>query len=209
MQSTGVTLIAATRIEVRALLRAMPPARVVECGIALSRCEGVDLGDTVISCGLAGGLRSGLRTGSIVIPQCVRRPDGSEFACDTELLRQLVTAARDRGYEPLTAPLLTSVALVRGTERERWARMGYAAVDMETGLLNAARIAAVRVVLDTPERELSATWLHPGRAMLDPRNWAQARWLAREAPRCSAIAAEIIAAACRPVRSGATSKDRQ
>ena len=73
---------------------------------------------------------------------------------------------------------------------------GYAGVDMETGLLDAPRIAAVRVILDTPQHELSPDWLRPARALRNPRNWPQALWLARDAPRCARRAAEVVAAAC-------------
>jgi hypothetical protein len=52
------------------------------------------------------------------------------------------------------------------------------------------------VILDTPARELNADWLRPVRALSDPRNWAEAMWLAREAPRCARRAAEVVAAAC-------------
>jgi hypothetical protein len=51
----------------------------------------------------------------------------------------------------------------------------------------------VRVVLDTPQRELSRDWEHPLQAMLKPWNWAQALWLAREAPRGARLVARVVA----------------
>ncbi len=68
---------------------------------------------------------------------------------------------------------------------------------METALLlgMVARVAAVRVVLDTPRQEISPAWRRPWRAALDPRNWRDAAWLARAAPRCSLRAARVVAAA--------------
>jgi hypothetical protein len=90
---------------------------------------------------------------------------------------------------------LTRDALVTGSERASWAQRGYAAVDMETGLIHSRRLAAVRVVLDTPEREISRAWLEPLRALTHPALWGEGLWLAREAPRCARIAAAVFAAA--------------
>jgi hypothetical protein len=73
--------------------------------------------------------------------------------------------------------------------------LGYVGVDMETGLLPAGA-AAVRVILDTPQQELSADWSSPARALRNPLNWSQALWLARVAPRYARLAAAIVAAAC-------------
>ena len=95
--------------------------------------------------------------------------------------------------EPIFDALLTSATIVNGAARLEWAARGYGAVDMETGLLAAARVAAVRVILDTPQRELSTDWVNPIRAMLKPANWPQAVWLAREAPRAAQLAARVVA----------------
>ncbi len=74
---------------------------------------------------------------------------------------------------------------------------GCVAVDMETGLLTAPRIAAVRVVLDTPERDLSEVWRWPALAFAHPGVWREALWLSREAPRCARRAAAVLAVALR------------
>jgi hypothetical protein len=189
----GVAFIGATALECKALQRALPHARVVQTGIALADLK-EPLGDAVVSCGLAGGLRRRLPAGTVVIPREVRRPDGSVLYCDQELTEALIAAARRLHLEPIVEPLLTSESIVNGPERERWAALGYAAVDMETGHLRAARVAAVRVILDTPENELSGDWVNPLRAMLRPRNWPQAFWLARTAPRAAALSASVVAA---------------
>ncbi len=172
----------------------MPSARIVQTGIALDRAGG-DLGEIVLSCGLAGGLRADLPTGTLLIPREVRRPDGRTLRCDPELIERLAGAARSLGIEPVFDPLLTSDAIVRGGERARWASQGYAGADMETGLLVAPRVAAARVVLDTPDRELSADWITPLWALLKPWNWSQAVWLARVAPRAATRAARVAAGA--------------
>ncbi|HKU66979.1 MAG TPA: hypothetical protein VJP85_04290 [Candidatus Baltobacteraceae bacterium] len=189
-----VTIVAATGTEARAARRlASPNVRVVECGIALAKhpqFEGL-----AISCGLAGGLRTGLQTGTVLVPRCVRRPDGSQLDCDDAAVDALTYAAARLGCEVVQDPLLTSEDLVHGTQRQVWAAQGYAGVDMETGLIAAQRVACVRVVLDTPAREISPAWVHPARALLQPRAWLDLPFLIREGPRCSTIAARIAARA--------------
>ena len=77
-----MVLIAATALEYAALRRALPGARVVKTGVALAQLR-EDLGDCVLSCGLAGGLRPELPTGTVLIPRQVRRPDGSLIRFDS------------------------------------------------------------------------------------------------------------------------------
>jgi hypothetical protein len=194
VESQRVTFVAATALECKALRRELPQARVIQTGIALERNREA-LGPVVVSCGLAGGLRADLPSGTLLIPREVRRPSGETLHCDAELLARLTARARMLGVEPVFDPLLTSAEIVNGSARAQWAARGYAGVDMETGLLDAPRIAAVRVVLDTPQRELSTDWRTPLIAMLKPWNWPQALWLAREAPKGAALAARVAGAA--------------
>lgn len=185
-----VTIAAATRVEARAVRRiAAQDVRVVECGIALSKRAVFD--GLVISCGLAGGLRNDLATGTVLIPHRVRRPDGTELVCDAAAVRELARAARGLEACVVHDDLVTSTTLVRGGHRAMWAALGYAGVDMETGLLAAPRVACIRVVLDTPQREISPQWVDPARAMLQPGLWRELPFLMREGPRCSRIAARI------------------
>lgn len=170
----------------------MPGGNVIEAGVALSHRERVEGHTTVISCGLAGGLHHHHATGTVVIPYEVLRTDGTTLRCDVELVEALIRAARARGIEGVTDPIVTTTQIINGDQRRAWSERGYAAVDMETGLLNAPRVAAVRVVLDTPLRELSEEWLRPARALLNPSLWPEAIWLARHGPRCAALAAEIV-----------------
>lgn len=188
----GVTFVAATPLEVKALRRALPGVRIVHAGVGLARA--LELGDAVISFGLAGGLRDDLSTGTILIPRSVRRPDGTMMSCDSALVDALAHGARSLGIEPCFDPLLTSETIVNGAERARWAALGFGGADMETGLIRAARVAAVRVVLDTPSNELSSDWQRPLAALLRPRNWPQARWLARQAPLAASRAGAVVAA---------------
>jgi hypothetical protein len=198
---TAPTFVAATAIEYKALRREMPGARIVQSGIALQRVRD-GFGDVVVVCGVAGGLREDLPTGALLVPREVRRPDGSVLRCDAELVDRIAERARLLGLEPIFDPLLTATKIVCGSARSEWAARGYAGVDMETGLIAAPRVAAVRVVLDTPSHELSPDWAAPLMAMLKPWNWPQAAWLAREAPRSAALAASVAAGARRASSSG-------
>lgn len=189
---TDVTVVTATSVEAKAVRRAMPGADVVEAGVALRHRERVEGRHAVISCGLAGGLHHHHPTGTVVIPYDVLRPDATTLRCDGELVETLIRAARARGIEPVTDPIVTTTQIINGSQRRAWSERGYAAVDMETGLLGSPRVAAVRVVLDTPLRELSEEWLRPARAMLNPFLWPEAFWLARHGPRCATLAAEIV-----------------
>jgi len=194
-----VVIVAATSVERKALRRALPDVRIVLAGVGLAHLR-EDLGDTVLSCGLAGGLRKDLPTGTLLLPRKVRRQGGGTLQCDEALVEALAIGARTLGVEPVFDPLLTAESIVNGAARAYWARQGYAGVDMETGRLTAPRVAAVRVVLDTPENEISADWAVPWRALLKPSNWPQARWLAREAPRAAALAAAVVAASQLPAQ---------
>jgi adenosylhomocysteine nucleosidase len=189
-----VTFVAATPLEYNALRRTLPNAHVVETGIALRRVRAA-LGEIVVSCGVAGGLRADLLVGTVLVPREVRRPDGSILRCDPELVERFARSARNLGVEPVLEPLVTADSIVRGTARRDWAEKGYAGVDMETGLIVAPRVAAIRVVLDTPQREISADWERPLVAILKPWNWSEVLWLAREAPRAASLAARVAAGA--------------
>lgn len=188
----------ATRLETwaaRIVLARGTTVRRVGVGLA----AGADLppGRPVISCGLAGALAPELRPGAVLIPEWVGLPSGERLSCDQALVAQLASAARRLGFVPMNGPLLTSPQLVTGNERAAWSARGYAAVDMETGLLLARcpRTAAVRVALDTPAAELSAQWERPTRILRTPRLWPQAMRIGLAAPAYALRAATIVRAA--------------
>jgi adenosylhomocysteine nucleosidase len=193
-----VTVVAAMGMEARPVMRRAPQLRMVQAGIGLATLDQRLLTTPVVlSVGLAGGLTPDLASGTVVIPSHVARQDGVLVACDPAWSTALEGASRRLGYPTSTASLLSADALVTHAGRELWAARGFAAVDMETAVLAGMvpRVAAVRVVLDTPTREISPAWESPGRAALNPRYWREGSWLLRAAPRYCRRAALVVATA--------------
>ena len=182
----AVTILAATRLEERAVRRELRNARVriVRSGVG----RGGAFDDDVISCGLAGGLRADVPSGTVVVADVIEDSIGKRIACDAGLVAKLADAAKALGF----APLLTSTTLVRNRARDEYAARGFAAADMESGLISAPRVAAVRVILDTPQRELSEGWLRPVSFWYRPQMWAELPWLATTAPKFAHRAAQVV-----------------
>ncbi len=194
-EAATYTIVTATGVETAAARSALPrDARVVQAGVALRRRR-QHIDGIAISCGLAGGLRADLPTGTVLVPRELRLVDGTVIACDPLVAQMLAAAARAQGYRCVQDPLLTAAAVLRGRAREMWAQRGCAGVDMESGFIDASGIACVRVVLDTPQREISPAWERPARALIFPAAWRDLPFLAREGPRCARIAARVIARA--------------
>lgn len=198
---TDVQVLTPTFLERWAVRRRLPRMRPVWTGVRLARWSGAREGSIVVVCGLAGALTPSLRPGHVVVPDWVGRPDGTILRCDAELTHDLLEGATTLGYQPETGPLITAPTLVTGSERERWARRGYVAADMETGLLagQGLRVATVRVILDGAQNPISAQWLTPLGALLRPDMWPdmwqELWWLCRAAPAYSLRAAEVLDAA--------------
>ncbi len=192
-----LSVLAPTRLEAWAVRWRAPQLDVMHCETRLLRRP--PPGPTVI-CGLAGGLAADLPTGSLLIPDAVGLPDGRRFACEPNLVGHLRAGARRLGLSFHTDPIVSLPHLVTGDERGRWRAEGYLAADMEAGPLLAAAVpvACVRVVLDSPEREVSPLWLTPSRAARRPSLWPQLLWLAVHAPALALRAAAVTAAAFPP-----------
>ena len=190
----GPRILAPTWLEYRAARRMLPEAGVTRAGVRLARWHGAREGSSVVVCGLAGALTPGLRPGTILIPEQVGLPDGQVMRCDPALVHALTAAARALGFQADTGPLLTARSLVVGAARDDWARRGFVAADMETGLLTARnlRVATVRVVLDSPEQGISQEWLRPAEAMLRPKLWGELFWLCRVAYPYALRAATVL-----------------
>ena len=200
IDAASVTVVAAMGVEARPLRRLAPGVRVVHAGIALAALhEELPRDGVVLSVGLCGGLGADRPPGTVVVPAHVAREDGELVACDPDWSEALEQASRRLGYPTTTMPVVTTPHLVTGEDRARWASRGFVAADMETGLLRSMRdrVAAVRVVIDTPRNEISPAWAHPARAALDPRHWREGAWLAWMSPRLCARAARVVAEALR------------
>jgi len=109
----------------------------------------------------------------------------------------LQRAAESVGFPVETGPVVSTPAMVTGSDRATWAARGHIAVDMESAraAATAHRFGVLRVILDAPSRELSAAWADPGRAIRNPANWGEAIWLAVTGPRYSLRAGAVLAAA--------------
>lgn len=191
-----MTVAVATLAELRPLrrrLRHTPAVRIERVGVrardAAARYRG-----SLLSCGLGGALRDGLEPGTLLVPWSVATTRGAVMACDPALVTRLLDAARDLALPVEPGPLLTADQLVTGAERVSWGERGYAGVDMESALLavRAPAFAVLRIVLDTPARELSPAWGRPALAMARPRLWREAAWLAREVPALCAVLARVL-----------------
>ncbi|HLJ69295.1 MAG TPA: hypothetical protein VKX16_18215 [Chloroflexota bacterium] len=189
-------IVAATRLEYWAARIAAGGGRVERVGVGFTCVARHITAKPVIACGLAGALVPDLAPGAILIPLEVALTDGSRFACDPQLHRRLVDAARSLGHEPRTEPILTAPGLVTGRARAEWAERGFIAADMESGHLARLGVpfATVRAVLDTPAREISEQWLGTA-ALLRPALWVELVWMAYRAPRYALIAARVATAA--------------
>lgn len=175
----------------RLTLRGLPVERT---GVALRGIPHAEGGGTAVLCGLAGALAATLKPGDVVVPEEVGLPDGRRMRCDETWVALLRRAAADLAFRPETGPLLTAPTIVTGDARGYWERRGYAAADMEAGLLAARgwEIATVRVILDTRARSIAEDWEHPVRALIRPSLWHELGWLAFSAPRFSLRAAQIV-----------------
>jgi hypothetical protein len=173
-------------------------------GISLRRDPRLPESAAVVVCGLAGSLTAAVPSGSVVIPERLALMDGRSFACDPLLVSLLTDGAFRLGFKPVRGNMLTASGLVTGAERMQWAARGFLAVDMEAGLFagRCARLATVRVALDSPDHPISADWLRPGRAMRRLELWRELGWLAWAAPAYAWKAARVLNAALTSSRAG-------
>ena len=150
-------------VEAAALRRIGPGAIVLRTGVGPARAAAAAVkasrltGAAVAVGGFCGALTDDLRAGDIVVASEVRGLHGQGVRCSTE---PLVTALRERGLQRVFVGPVVSVAhVVRGAERAILAAGGALAVDMESAWLAPAAagrpFAVLRVVLDTPAREVT------------------------------------------------------
>ncbi len=169
--------------------------RVVQVGIGGRPPVGMT--GIVISAGLCGGLLPEQTPGTVVIPHQVVDERGATHRCDPGVVAALERAADYLRLPVASGSLISTSAMVTGAERGTWAGRGHVAVDMESAGIaeTAGRFAVLRVILDTPSRELSSAWAEPARAIRQPANWSEAIWLGINAPRYSLRVGAILEAA--------------
>lgn len=152
------------------VLRTGMGARAAERAVLRTLGSGSDSGSwpagtAVVAVGFCAGLASGMRPGDLVVAEETRERDGRTRCTGTGLLAAAL-AERVRGRRPgctvHTGPLAGAGRIVLGAARSRLHATGAVAADMESAVtLRAARaagprlLAAVRVVVDTPEHELA------------------------------------------------------
>lgn len=118
-------------------------------------------GDALLVIGFCGALERHLQPGEIVVADRVYAADDeghTEASVICEDAGHLAHALSQSGFSVHVAPIVCVGRLALGERREQLRRAGAAAVDMESVWLSpgaAGRpFGVVRVVLDTPEREL-------------------------------------------------------
>ncbi len=197
MTAAGVALVAATRLEARAARRACPGVPVHVVGVGARRPPPVVQGRLLLSVGVCGALEAGMAPGTVAVPGEVGLLDGGRVPCDPAAVAALRTAARTAGVPLTEGPLLAAVRPVTGAARGAAAAAGWAVADMETGVLLAAghRVAAVRAIVDCPEREIPPEMTGTWAVLLRPWLWPAAARLASPARAAAARSAAVAAAA--------------
>ncbi|WP_441248826.1 phosphorylase family protein [Kitasatospora sp. McL0602] len=139
----------------------MGPLRARERAAALLATGGYG---ALVVAGFGAAVGPGIRPGDVIVADGVRDAQGGEHPLDSA--GPLAAALRARGLTVHTGLHHTADHVVRGLERRALHAQGALAVDMEAAAVLAARArlrpelpaAVLRVVVDTPEREL----LRPG-----------------------------------------------
>jgi 4-hydroxy-3-methylbut-2-enyl diphosphate reductase len=157
-----LVVLAPLGIEARAIRPSVPGSHVVTAGMGPVRAREtafrtLDLpGRAVAVVGVCGALDPSLQPGDVVVATEVRGPDGDPVPCSSA---PLVAAELERwGLTVHTGPILSEAKVSTGALRHERAASGAVVVDMESWWLApgaAGRpLAVVRVVVDTPGREL-------------------------------------------------------
>ena len=201
---TGLVVVAALRSEYAALVGRVPGAVVERCGMGPDRVRSwlprlAELQpDALVVAGVAGGLDPSLRPGDVVVASEVRDEHGRIVL---RAASPLVAELRRMGMRVHTGPMVSCDKIVGGAEREKLARTGALAVDMESAALVRALgsdadrppVAVVRVIVDTAHMPLArlSTVASGARALLALRQLAPAlrRWADLAGPRRVVLAA--------------------
>ncbi|HET9076139.1 MAG TPA: 4-hydroxy-3-methylbut-2-enyl diphosphate reductase [Acidimicrobiales bacterium] len=152
------------RLEARAVTWGAPALEVVRTGAGASRAAasagaliGTRRPGAVAVAGVAGGLHPGVDPGTVVVADQVLADDGTVVAV-LDSAGIIAAELRKRGMPVKVGPVISTPRLVEGSRRADLAATGAVAVDCETAYLLGAPwgvpVAVVRVIADTPEREL-------------------------------------------------------
>ena len=151
-------VVTALRTEYAALAGQVPGALVERCGMGMKRVQawvpriGALAPDAVVVAGVGGGVSPELRAGDVVVASEVRDDIGRTVL---RAAAPLVAALRQQGLRVHIGPMVSTDHIVTGPERERLARTGALAVDMESSAVVRALptrdlpVAVVRVIVDT------------------------------------------------------------
>lgn len=160
-------VVAALRSEYAALLGGGSDTTLERCGMGPARVRGwlprLDqlTPDAIAVAGVAGGLDPSLRPGDVVVSNEVRDASGR---IALRAAAPLVAELRRRGLRVRTGPIVSTDRIITSrTEREKLARAGALAVDMESAsIVRAARdrhrdapVAVVRVIVDTVDTPIA------------------------------------------------------
>ncbi len=161
MSQLPLLVIAPLRIERAALRRGLPDARVLRSGLGAARAQAMARAAArvparaVAVAGFCGAVVPWLRAGDVVVAGEVRGPDGVTSCDSLPLVEALAALGIERVH---TGPVASADHVVRGAARGVLAREGVLAVDMESAWLVPAAagrpFAVLRIVLDTPSREI-------------------------------------------------------
>jgi 4-hydroxy-3-methylbut-2-enyl diphosphate reductase len=151
-------VVTALRTEYAALGGQLLAAQVGRYGIGMKRVQAwvpriaALAPDAVVVAGVGGGVSPELRAGDVVVASEVRDDVGRTVL---RAAAPLVAALRQQGLRVHIGPMVSTDHIVTGPERERLARTGALAVDMESSAVVRALptrdlpVAVVRVIVDT------------------------------------------------------------
>jgi len=156
-----LAVLAPLSIEALALRCGLREARVVRTGAGPRRSQSAALrlagsADSALAvAGVCGGVDPNLPPGSVIVASELQGGKGTRKLTDPEAL---VDALRALGTTAQLGPIRSEDHIVLGAERERLRESGAIAVDMESCWLAEAAanrpFAVLRVIIDTPQREL-------------------------------------------------------